>query len=1044
MAIMIDNKPEYAGEGLVWESLSKNLPNDVVVYAHKEVVNGDECDFALLIKNRGVLIIEVKGWQAKYIFEVTNDEKVVLTGDAPDEKKYQVSPREQARKYRFQWLNYIQDHLGFSPLVLHMVCYPFISEQEYIEKRLDVISDRSITLFAEDIKSPVKLGQKIDNWFNLKKGISASSFCESDMSAVRRCFEPSFQSSSEEVKTISNSYSVLKIFSKEISGKEIDDLLRLYFEGTKIVLFTPVIGDLERISKSLSEELSMKNLIAEHGKIRLLHSNDSKEDLYKSGEEYIRIFNFEVYHLNGQIIGDKDVTIIEGRTTDEEKALLKQLESNCPYNYKQYCIEHADIHSNVLVRAGAGTGKTYSMVSRIAYLCNTRQMAISNLVDDIAMVTFTNDAADNMKARLKSYFMSYYLLTKKKRFLHDIEAVDLMQISTIHKFAKSIIQASSIEYGLGHDFSISSGTFIKEQIYEKYLNEYLVDKKATNPNISRDIRMPVHRFRKLLMNFAKQLFDKSCDVKTITSDEFGTFEEMPFFNEIIEKVIIPSETEYSDTITMRDRVDLKECMILLNHAVNASFRDKCDLKYKYLFIDEFQDTDDVQIDSFLKLQEIIKGMNLFIVGDIKQSIYRFRGATDSAFTRIQESPTLWDEHTLNANYRSDSRLLEKFDRVFSRMGQNAYLKFASGVDSLTSDIDAGADEEDLIYKVEYSSDVETDLMDNLFNEIDRQKKIIESLEKTRRLKDEERIIAVLVRENWQITEVLKESRKRNIFVETEIGGDLYQLEPALDLYKLVLALINSKDPVILYNFISSNYVNAKIDIQGLHGRSKEEKTRILTNVLNSYFKTVSGKTWEEIIKDTHVKPVLVLLRTIYEFTKPWMNYASNEDGQHFYQSNYELVIEKVIKAYSVDYLTLNVFERCMHINIHTKQEELARNTESNSEGVHVICTTVHKAKGLEYGSVIIPYTTADISSMNKAQLDVVYSKERGLAYGIRFDDKYQKYFNSNYDKREEKSQRIQEESRVFYVALTRAIRSVTWFKDTAAKNHISWQVLMEG
>ena len=121
MAIMIDGKPEYAGEGLVWESLSKNLPNDVVVYTHKEIVNGDECDFALLIKNRGILIIEVKGWLSKYIYEVTDDEKIVLTGDSPDEKKYQGSPREQARKYRFQWLNFIQDRLGFSPLVLHMV-----------------------------------------------------------------------------------------------------------------------------------------------------------------------------------------------------------------------------------------------------------------------------------------------------------------------------------------------------------------------------------------------------------------------------------------------------------------------------------------------------------------------------------------------------------------------------------------------------------------------------------------------------------------------------------------------------------------------------------------------------------------------------------------------------------------------------------------------------------------------------------------------------------------------------------------------------------
>lgn len=54
MALMMDNKPtEYKGEALVWEKLSSLLPNDVVVYNHREVVDDREFDFALLIKNVG-------------------------------------------------------------------------------------------------------------------------------------------------------------------------------------------------------------------------------------------------------------------------------------------------------------------------------------------------------------------------------------------------------------------------------------------------------------------------------------------------------------------------------------------------------------------------------------------------------------------------------------------------------------------------------------------------------------------------------------------------------------------------------------------------------------------------------------------------------------------------------------------------------------------------------------------------------------------------------------------------------------------------------
>ena len=74
MAIMMDNKPtEYKGEALVWEKLYSLLPNDVVIYNHREVVDDREFDFALLIKDVGILVLEVKGWQAlKYMVHLRN------------------------------------------------------------------------------------------------------------------------------------------------------------------------------------------------------------------------------------------------------------------------------------------------------------------------------------------------------------------------------------------------------------------------------------------------------------------------------------------------------------------------------------------------------------------------------------------------------------------------------------------------------------------------------------------------------------------------------------------------------------------------------------------------------------------------------------------------------------------------------------------------------------------------------------------------------------------------------------------------------------
>ncbi len=1040
MAIMIDRKPEYRGEELVWESFSKNLPNDVVVYTHREVVNGDECDFALLIKNCGILIIEVKGWLAKYIFDVTNDGNVVLTNDSSDEKKIQGSPRIQARKYRFQWLNFIQDRLGFSPLVLHMVCYPFISEKEYHDTHLDILSDRNITLFAEDIKDPVKLGRKIDSWFSAKKSIVSTVFNDACMCMVRQLLEPSFQVGNKEILTISDAYSKLLIYGRDITSKDEDALVKAYFAGTKIIVFVRHTEEIERIAKWIQDGLIERKLIAEKGNIRLANPDEKQAAIWKAGERTFRLFNFETYLSDSINDLDRDIVITEGKFGEDEDRILRQLNRTTSFNYEQFCVEHADIDTNILVRAGAGTGKTYSMVSRVAFLCNTRKMAIYNLVDDVAMITFTNDAADNMKKRLKRLFMNYYLLTRKSRFLHDIESVDIMQISTIHKFAKSIIQASSVEFGLGHDFSITSSIYAKEQLYEKHLNAYLVHKLDEDQNFYRKLRMPVRKFRRLLMNFAKQLYDKSCDIKKISPEEFGSFNEFAFFNEVISEVIIPAEVEYSQQITSKNKIDLKECMILLNNAVYGSFKDKCDLKYRYLFVDEFQDTDDIQIDSILKLQEIISGLKLFVVGDIKQSIYRFRGATDSAFSRVRKDTADWREISLTTNYRSDYRLLKKLDRIFSDMGKKGFFKFTADTDSIESTILTAVQEADIIKKIEYSGNNKDEHMEVLFREIRNQEALIESYEENGHLTDQEKIIAILVRENWQIENILQESRKRGIYVETEIGGDLYQLSPALDLYKLVLALMNPKDPVVLYNLILSNYINLNLDIQGLHGLKKEEKADELIKAINVFLTENGGLTWDAIIKDLKIKPVLVLLRDIYETLQPWQKYSADETGQKFYKANYELVLEKIIKAYSMDYLTLNVMENSLHINILTRQEELARNVAGESNRIRVLCTTIHKSKGLEYGTVILPYAKEDIS-INKSLLDVVYSNHK-LAYGMRIDGST-RYYNSNYDIKEEKSQRIQEESRILYVALTRAIRNVVWMKDRDSNSPVSWQKMME-
>lgn len=1037
MAIMIDKKPEYKGEGKVWECFANNLPSEAVVYNQREV-NGREFDFCILMKSVGLIVVEVKGWTVDSIFDVAGVDEIIINGYMKPEK----SPKKQARAYRFGLLNLINERFNVSPLIFDLVCYPFISKSQYYEKRLDVVSEETLTIFSEDLTNSSRLGDKLLNAYNQSKAIPHAEMDNALMAKIRQYFEPHFV-----VKKLSElseqiPYSMLSISTGRIKKKDIHELLDRYFSGTKVIMFVDTEDVAESVLYVLEEELNEKNIAI--NKNNLEFSNGIENSLELNGKSF-RIFNFELYVVDGlSNLIDDNLIIYEGKCTENERTLLKELASRSSFNIQQYFIEHADSEKNILVKAGAGTGKTYSMVSRVSFLCNRYEKPIVNVVDDIAMVTFTNDAADNMKKRLKQLFINYFVLTRNPKYLNLIEDTDLMRISTIHKFARELIKEASLQMGLGDNFAITSGDYSKEQIYEKYLNAFIEKKEVTNPNFINEIKIPLYQFRRMLIEFSNQLYNKSIDIKKMKEEALGNPPAlMPFFNEIIMDVIIAAELEYETKIRESNKVDLREIMILLNDVVSNKNKENTHLKYKHIFIDEFQDTDDVQIDSFLKIQKLIGDeCHLFVVGDLKQSIYRFRGATISAFNRLNATPDKWEKHTINTNYRTDSRLLEMMDDIFHGMGTNNWLPYSYDYDHLVSELECGADDDNLFRCVPYhgkKDDQIKTLLELLKQEHDR----IVEIEKTRKLSAEEKTIAILVRENWQIDNIIKgcKALDEKIEIETKVGGDLYQLDSTLDFGKLLLALSNPDNPVCLINFMESNYVAGSFKYQGLQNCSKEEQIEKITILLDEYLKARMGKTWNELLSYVQAKPILVVLKTIYDSLQPWVNYSEDEDKQRFYRTNYDLMIEKIIKSYSVDYLTLTVITNAIQINILTRQQEMARGTNEDASGIKYLCTTVHKAKGLEYGTVILPYTGQAIDNLKKANTDVNYADSK-LSYSIKVSEN-KKDNNSNYDSQEEISQRICEEARILYVAMTRAIRNCIWMKDLDKHTSMSWSHFLE-
>lgn len=1036
MAKMIDKKPSWKGEGKVWESLSTNLPEDNVVYNQREV-NGREYDFCVMAENLGLVIIEVKGWDPNKI-DVQGVDHIIVAGyDEP-----QTSPKKQARAYRFAILNKIVEKYNASPLVLDMVCYPFIAQEQYVKTKLDIVSEPEYTIFKEDIEDGKKLNEKIQHLFTLNKFIPHTDFSYDLMVRIRKQLEPEFKLGV--VDNRNKPYSKLSIFPNSINKKIVQTVIDDYFGGVKQIVFVCEQTDFVSFLKLLNDSLKWHNVDFKKNNLKVGYEDGIEISKCKGA---FSTFNISIYCTsNLRTITSEELVVIDGQCSEKQHEILAMLSTITSFNVEQYDIEHATTNRDILVEAGAGTGKTYSMVSRVAFLCNKQDEPVMNIADEVAMVTFTNDAAINMKKRLKQMFVNYFVLTGDERYLKYVEDIDRANISTIHKFAINILRGESLYTGLGTNFRISSNEYERGKAYDLFLSEFLEKKEEENINFSNELPIPVYDLKKKLMNIADRLFDKSINLEAIKSFEMGTVVEnnIPYFNDLLLEVMFPAEARYMEMMHKSNDIDLRECLIELGKILSNGCEKLNDLKIRYLFIDEFQDTDDVQIEVFQKLQKSINAKcRLFVVGDLKQSIYRFRGAKLNAFQKLQNGKEVdWCHYRLNRNYRTDGRLLDLFDSIFSGMGAEGILPYMSGKDRLLSDVLTDRNENELFTELPCHGKDNDKILDLLNNTILDEKSKIEELCKTKELSKEERTIAILVRSNWQVDNVVSAASKKDINIEISTGGDLFQLPSTLDLYKLVLALSHNTNTAYLVNFIESNYINLKLDYQRLKVLSDDEKLNELINILNEFFSKRINKTWNELLEEVYSQPILFVLKKIFDALQPWDNYSMVRDKQRLYIANYDYLLEKMIKFSRIDALTLNQIIEYLGINILTGQKQLSRTLDSEEDGVHIICTTVHKSKGLEYGTVILPYTYEDICDTKKVKLEASYNDSK-LAYIVLFNNGIRER-NSNYNEDTEVDEQIAEEARILYVALTRTIGNCIWINNIDSKPSISWATLLEG
>lgn len=1050
------------GEMAVWRVFKEYLGEGYISF-HNRYIGGKQVDVVLICPNRGILTIEIKGIRAESIKGIEGLSRIVMEGYTDI-----VDPLNQADGYRYNLINRLKESHIRSVYVMSAVCFPFLTREECEEKGIVDLVDPIRIFTSQDLQSREALQAKIDAIFTWTyKEIRSKQLKKYRFNG--KTFE----------KAVKSIYSNIVIPKEILEAIKISQSIR---EKNPIQVLNIPNGNLTEYVKVSKTVMSAHTLIEQLPYSRLIYvqkETDFDEAYYtKVIEDWLKgvkilLYVSEITLYNkfrdildkkcrqrkikmpflftlGQIdLGTKSFEIKNGESQQykQYEVEVDKLDRESSFNKGQYEVEHSPLQ-DIIVKAGAGTGKTYSMISRINFLIWKCSYSPKEFMKAIMMITFTNESTNTMKQKIQDNFMSLYRLTKNVKYLEYVECIEDMKICTIHSMAKNIIQKYGYLLGLGKDFGITLGEYQRKQFLNQSLNQYA----ERNNTLAIQSSMSMFQLQDRLNKMLSKLDNKNIDLIGEKDIDFGKC-KVAYFNQLIDvmkeaQVAMRTYCDENNTVALGDIIRRLKDVCYALEKTGLRRNEKVD----FLFVDEFQDTDDVQINLMLQFQQFFD-FKFFVVGDLKQCIYRFRGAETRAFDVLEGSKRIENKFlklSLNKNYRTDPLLMEALNYNFIKWHQNEEIDY-TGRDILRAakpSLYVGEDKDELKKGIEKITLDEADFEIKLIEQLQA---IQTELQVLNRNNPKERArAAILVRENWQIKIITELCKKNKVAIETDVGGELFKIDPTLDLFKLVKALLNSESSGHLYALYTTAYVEDELLKVELLKYTEAE-------LIEAFKKNPPIKKWGSYIKRLQDEPILKVLQDIIKDVAPEINFARkmtndlDEERRYrrYYIRNLNQVFEKLIVKSNTDYLTLSKVAKYLEVMVLTRQEEEARETYSGlDEYVDFICTTVHKSKGLEYDTVIMPYINFDISCKKpKGDVDVIYLNHQ-VGYYIKGENTRDIIQNDIYETyiKGEAEDRKKEETRILYVALTRAIRRVVCLyvnTNQSPKIQYTWNNMIE-
>ena len=327
----------------------------------------------------------------------------------------------------------------------------------------------------------------------------------------------------------------------------------------------------------------------------------------------------------------------------------------------------AVLHENgpAIVLAGAGSGKTRVLTTRVAYLIQEKKIPSQ----EILLVTFTNKAAAEMKKRV-----------------FDFTGQKLMYSGTFHSLSAKILRIEASKgylkpFGLNENFTIYDSN----------------DQLALIKNIYKVNGYDNKEFKaqavKAKISQAKNQFMTPAEYAELAGDSLQNFAAKIY-------KIYQKRLQEENAVDFDDLLNLAYQLLVENDLV----RQKYQQRFQYVLVDEFQDTNRVQ---YLFTKILAKPQNnLFAVGDFSQSIYAWRGADYRNLNRLLEDFPEMKEYRLERNYRSTQNILDAATQVIRQNNSHPVLELWT---------DHNSDEKLEVYETS-SSELEAEKIAQIINQ----------------------------------------------------------------------------------------------------------------------------------------------------------------------------------------------------------------------------------------------------------------------------------------------------------------------------------------